>query len=164
MNQIVGNPVPCKVGRKVCLIGYVSMGEYQVFRDMFQEDEAVAVLELVYYSLRRGGSIRGNIKRKIRRMIKKDPAILLTMVNLICELSLPDVKTKKGEAETSDEGENIKTVYRLLAKFFTWTPPQITDMSPAQIYISMTGGPDGTGTRKMSWGQFAEERAKRGLT
>ena len=156
--------MPCKVGLKTYLVGYVTMSEYQVFRDMFKADETAAVLELVYYSFRRGGSIHGNIRRKILRMIKRKPPLLLTLVNLICKLSLPDIKKKEGEAEDIDEVESIKTVYRLLAKAFTWTPQQISDMSPAQIYISMTGGPDGTGTRKMSWQQFAEDRAKRGLT
>lgn len=158
MNQIVGNPVPCKVGRKTCLIGYVSMGEYQVFRDMFKVDSPEAVLTLICYSLVRGGSVTGNIRRKLKQWSRKDPDILVRIVEIICKLSLPKVKTKDGDEDTGNTEQNIKTVYRLLAKNFTWTPEKITAMSPAQIFISLTGGPDGTGVAKQSWAEFGANR------
>ena len=162
MSQIVGNPVPIKIGRKVYLIGYVSMSEYMVFRDMFKVDYLSAIMQLLYYSLVRGGSIKWNVRRKIRRLFKKYPTALLTMVETITDLSLPDVKPKDGDGEGADVGENIKTTYRVLAKLFTWTPPEISDMSPAQIVISMTGGPNCDGTMKQSWGEYAASK-NRGL-
>lgn len=163
MSQIIGNSIPCKVGRKVYLMGYVSMGEYQVFRELFKKDEIEAVMMLVCYSLIRGGSVTGNVRRKLNRIIKKRPAILVTLVDIICKLSLPIVKIKDGD-DGGDDESNIKTVYRLLAKHFTWTPPEISVMSPAQIFISLTGGPDGTGKMKMTDAQFASFQANRGIT
>jgi len=142
------------------------MAEYQVFREMFKKDETAAILELVYWSLHRGSS--SITRRKVRRLVKKYPAVLLALVNLICDISLP--KTKSGEESGEDDSlaggeleQNIKTVYRLTSKMFGWTPQAIGDMSPAQIFLYMTGWPDGTGIVKMDDAQYASFMGRKGM-
>lgn len=162
MNQIIGNPVPCKVGKKTYLVGYVSLGEWQVYRELLVQDEVEAMLVLMEYSLVRGGSVTGNIRRKVKRIIKKDPDSFVRIVDTIVKLSIPVTEKKKDDDEPIEDAKsfenNIKTSYRLLAKYFTWTPQQITTMSPAQIFISLTGGPECTGTLKQSWAEFGANR------
>lgn len=159
-NQIIGNPVSFRIGRKVYLIGYVSMGEYEIFREVFAEDEGEGLMTLITYSLARGGSIKKNIRKRIKKWIKKDPDILVRIIDRIHEISLPSISLNEIEEkkEKEDSEQNIKTVYRLLAKHFTWTPEEITKMSPAQIFISLTGGPECTGVMKQSWEEFTANR------
>lgn len=149
MNQIIGNPVPYRIGRKVYFVSYVSMGEWQVFNELLQMDDAQSVLELVYYSLHRGNSTIG--RRNVRWLIRRHTKVLLPLIDLICEISLPKLKTKNEIGiETKEAERNMKTVYRLLSRMHGWTPPEISGMSPAQVYSYLMGGPDATGIVKMS--------------
>ena len=144
-------------------MGYVSMREYQSFRELFVEDEVEGIILLISYSLQRGGSIRGDVRKFLKRMVGKAPDSLVKMVEKVHEISLPVLSISNNEMEEMVKDEvalekNIKTTYRLLAKQFTWTPEEISQMSPAQIFISTTGGPNCDGTMKQSWGEFAANR------
>ena len=162
MNQIIGAPVPCKVGRKIYLVGYVTLGEYQQYLDMFAEDRVESTVRLIVYSLVRGGSVTGNIRRKLKRWLKKDSTVVDRMLDIIDKLSLPQIIIDKDDKDRVEKVVDMeahhKLVYRLLAKYFTWTPQEITAMSPAQIYISLTGGPECTGVVKQSWAEFGVNR------
>ena len=169
MNQIIGNPLPFKIGRKTLLVSYVSVGEWQVFGELLKQDETQAVLELVYYSLYRGGNTIS--KRAIRKLVRWYPTKLTSLIELICEISLPKQKIKETDnTENTENTENIgeadrnlKTVFRVLSKQHGWTPAAISDMSPAQIFLYLAGGPDGTGIVKMSGQEYQSFRARREL-
>lgn len=149
MNQIIGNPIPYKVGRKVYFVSYVSMGEWQMFNELLQMGNNRSVLELIYYSLHRGNSAVG--RRNIRWLVRRHTKALLALIDLICEISLPKLKIKdEVGVESKDAERNMKTVYRLLSRMHGWTPSQISEMSPAQVYSYLMGGPDATGIVKMS--------------
>lgn len=166
MNKVVGHPVPYKIGRRrSILVSYVSMREWQSFGDMLQLDDVEAVLELLYYSLRRAEPT--TTRKRVRRLAKKYAKQLLALVDRICDISLPKLKKGKtgalpgadktappSDPSRSGSERNIKTVYRLLSRMHGWSPQQIGDMSPAQVYIYLTGGPDGTGIVKMSNSEY----------
>jgi len=146
------------------------MSEWQMFGELLQLDDAKAVLELLYYSLRRA---EPTVTRKgVRKLAKKYAKQLLALVDLICDMSLPKLKAKTGaipgadktappSAPRGDSERDIKIVYRLLSRIHGWTPQQIGIMSPAQVYIYLTGGPDGTGIVKMSNSEYKSFLANR---
>lgn len=169
MQKVIGHPVPYKIGRRrSILVSYVSMSEWQMFGEMLQLDDVEAVLELLYYSLHRAepAVTRKGVKRLAKKYVKQ----LLALVDLICDMSLPKLKKGKTGASDSeprtpcakaDSERDIKTVYRLLSRVHGWTPQQIGVMSPAQVYIYLTGGPDGTGIVKMSNSEYKSFLARR---
>lgn len=168
MNKVIGNPVPYKIGRRrSILVSYVSMSEWQMFGEALQLDDVKAMLELLYCSLRRAEPT--TTRKSIERLSKKYAKHLLALVDLICDMSLPKLKGGKTAATppahslpgSGDSERDIKTVYRLLSRIHGWTPQQIGVMSPAQIYIYLTGGPDGTGIVKMSSSQYKSFLAAR---
>jgi len=59
---------------------------------------------------------------------------------------------------------NEKTMYRLLSKMYGWTPEEIGNMSPAQLYSYQMGGKDGTGIEKMTGAEYRSFRARRGMS
>ena len=161
MSQIIGNNVPCKVGRKVYLAGYVSMSEFQTYNLLVGIDEVRALRKLLYYSLNRGNQLS---ERKVNRLIRKHPEAKLPILETIFSLSLPKLPPQDEEEPTGDIQKNEadeRTVYGLLAIRFGWTPAEVGDMSPAQIFLTLTGGPTGDGTKKMSWSEFGEQNARR---
>jgi len=149
MNQIIGNPIPFKMGHKVYFVSYVSMGEWQMFGELLRMGNAQSVLELIYCSLHRGNSTIG--RRKVHWLVRRYTKALLPLIDLICNISLPKLKTKKEiDVGDKDAERNMKTVYRLLSKIHGWTPSEISEMSPAQVHSYLMGGPDATGIVKMS--------------
>ncbi len=78
------------------------------------------------------------------------------MIKVICSISLPPESKEKDSVKTTTKEiiNQIKIMYRILSKTHTWTPQQISDMSPLQLYCYMTGGEDGTGTARMSPEQY----------
>lgn len=167
MNQIVGHPVPYKIGRKTYLVGYVSMGEWYVYRELLKVDKTQALLEFIYWALRRGmGNAPPAItRRKVRRIVRWHPKSLLGLVDLIHEISLPKIKAPEAgviDPEALDSAHNQKIIFRTLSRIHNWTPQQISDMSPVQIYSYAMGGEDGTGRLKMSGAEYKAFRARGG--
>lgn len=155
--MIVGNPTALKVGRRVLLVSYVSMGEWQTFDAMLKVDEGKAVQELMYRSLHRADPLIS--RRAARRWTRRAAADLM---HLICALSIPPAV--QGLAVSDKESaRSMKTTYRMLSRIHGWTPAEISDMSPAQIYSYQMGGPDGTGIQKMTGAEYQSFRARRGM-
>lgn len=163
MNKVIGNPVPYKIGRKTYLVGYVSMLQWQQFGELQQLDEVHALSELLYYSMHRADD--SQTRRDVGKLMKRKMEKLLPLVDLICDMSLPKLKGETNKLppanRPSDSERDIKVVYRLLSRMHGWTPKQIGEMSPAQVYIYLTGGPDGTGIVKMSNSQYKSFLAAR---
>lgn len=165
MNQIIGNSVPIRIGKKICLFSYVSMGEWQTFDALLKQDDIEALRYLVSCSLHRGDPSID--KREAERLIKRNAASITSLIDSICKISLPKIRIKETEEETvTDEKEyerNIKTVYRILSRMHGWTPSQISDMSPAQVYSYLMGGTTGTGIEKMNSMQYQSFLGSRGM-
>ena len=159
MNQITGSPSAYKVGRRVLLVSYVSMGEWQTFRDLLKVDAGRAVLELMYCSLHRADPFF--TRRTVRRLMNKKTAAGL--MRLICELSIPpSIKGLNAVIFDKEAERTMKTAYRRLSIIHGWTPAEISDMSPIQVYSYQLGGKDGSGIEKMSSGEYKSFRARRG--
>ena len=165
MNSIMGSPSSITVGRNSLLVGYVSMLEWQVFSVLLKQDEKRALQELLYYSLHRANSnvTRGRARRLVRRCRKK----LSEIVDLICVISLPKMSAQPpattGTDTDTDSERNTKTIYRLLSRMHGWTPRQIGDMAPCQVYSYLMGGQDGSGIAKMSGSEYQNFRSNRGM-
>ena len=142
MNPIMGMPV----FHKRLSVSYVSIGEWQVFSELLKQDESRAILELIYYSLHRASGVT---RRKTRWLIRRHRKTLAALIELICEISLPKIPKSTATVPEKEATRNIKTVYRVLSRMHGWTPKEISDMSPAQIYSYLCGGPDGTGIVKV---------------
>ncbi len=158
---MVGHPVPFKMGKHSLLVGYVSMKEYYTCQEIDKEDNFEATKMLIYYSLCRADP--KITKKEVERLIKKQPDFVYKLVGLIEKISLPTVEIKEGGDSEEKQQDNLKTVYRRLAKEYQWTSEQVGSLSPAQIFLYLTGGEDGSGIQKMSATEYANYRAKRGL-
>ena len=156
---ITGCPSAYKAGRRMLLVGYVSMGEWQTFGELVKLDEGRAVLRLAYWSLHRADPTM--TRRKVCRLMRntKFGAALMT---LICDLSIPKIAGQDETPSDKESDRNVKTAYRQLSMMYGWTPAAISDMSPVQIYQYQTGGKDGTGIQKMSGAEYQSFRARRG--
>ena len=155
MNKIAGIPVPFMTGKKLLHIGYVSVFEWDVYSNMLERTyDAEAVLYLLNCSFTRGGTpVR---KRMLMKIIKQTDTVT-KIINIICELSLPDIVRKQKESTFENLKEvqrNIKTMYRSLAKLYGWPASTLNQMSPAQLHIYMTASTDGTGIQKMSSSEY----------
>lgn len=159
MNLITGSPVALMVGRRMLMVGYVSMGEWQTFSGMVKLDESKAVNELFYFSLHRADPFI--TRRKVRRLMRKYKSHMTHLMNLICELSIPTKTGKEVMMSDKEADRNIKTAFRQLSMTFGWTAQKISDMSPVQIYQYQMGGKDGTGIQKMSNAEYKSFRARR---
>lgn len=166
MNQITGSPAVYKVGRRLLLVSYISVGEWQTFGLIVEKDETYAVTQLIYWSLRR--ATPGIRKPNLRWWNKK---ALAGLVTFICNLGMPllpkGTKTSQQAAEGAKrpaDDNSMKTAYRQLSRMHGWTPQEISDMSPAQIHSYLSGGKDGTGIEKMSGAEYKSFRAQRGLS
>lgn len=161
MNQIIGSPSVYRIGRRILLVSYVSIGEWQTFGELVEGDERYAITQLIYWSLRRATP---GIRRPCLRWWKNKT--ITGLVEFICKLGMPTLtQGEKVEGSTSnpDSDNDIKTAYRQLSRMHGWTPQEISDMSPAQIHSYLSGGKDGTGIEKMSNSQYKSFRAQRGL-
>lgn len=146
------------MGRRTLLVSYVSMGEWQTFDDMLKVDEGQAVLELMFCSLHRADPLI--TRRTVRKLTRRAATELM---HLICALSIPPAK--RGIAPVISDKEatrNMKTVYRRLSMQHGWTPQQISDMSPLQVYLYQLGGKDGSGIEKMTGAEYQAFRARQG--
>jgi len=126
-------------------VSYVSIGEWQVYGELMKQNESRAILELVYYSLHRASGVT---RRKARWLVWRHRKTLTALIELICEISLPKIPDSTGNVPKDEAARNIKTVYRVLSRMHGWTPKEISDMSPAQVYSYLCGGADGTGIMK----------------
>lgn len=161
MSQIMGSPSAYKFGRRLLLVSYVSMGQWQTFDKLLKLDEGRAVLELAYFSLHRADP--GITRRKVRRLMRNTKAAA-GLMTLICELSIPTtIKGLTSDISDKEADRNIKTAYRQLSMLHGWTPAAISDMSPVQIYQYQAGGKDGTGIQKMTGAEYKSFRARRGM-
>lgn len=168
---VMGHTVPYPVGRgrrrQILPVSYVSIGEWQVFGKLLKLDETHAMLELLYYSLHRAEPT--TTRKQIKQLAKKHMAVLLPLVDLICNISLPEnkkpptgtVSTTPPSGSSSEAERAIKTSYRVLSRMHGWTPQQISEMSPVQVHIYLTGGEDGSGIVKMSNSQYKSFLAAR---
>lgn len=164
MDRIIGNPVPVQVGKKVYLVSYISMGEWQTFMEFLRQDAIEALEFLVYCSLHRADP---TIKEKaVGNLLRKYASSISFLIDTICGISFPKVnlggmeKLVIGEKETK---RNVKSTFRILSRMHGWTPQQISDMSPAQVYLYMMGGSTGTGIEKMNSLQYQAFLASRGV-
>ena len=167
MNLIAGHPTPFKLKKgRMLLLSYVSIGEWQTLSELLRQaaDDAYIVTFLIRCSVQRADP-RVSAK-EVFRIIRKNKNRLLPLMDVICKISLAEVPTPKTASKTSTQSleKNTKTMYRILSRLHGWTPRQITDMSPAQIYVYLTGGDTGTGIEKMSSSQYQELRRSRGIT
>lgn len=166
MNQIVGSSVPIRIGKRVYLVSYVSMREWETFNELLRSNDLESLNYLIYCSLHRADS---TVRRKVvKRLLKRHSAVITSLIDIICSMSLPKMKVKNGEEEetTIDEKDyerNVKTVYRILSRMHGWTPEQISGMSPAQVYSYLMGGTTGTGIEKMNSMQYQSFLAGRGV-
>ena len=142
MIPIMGMPVL----HKRLSVSYVSIGEWQVYGELMKQDESRAIVELVYFSLHRASGVT---RRKSRWLAWRYRKTLSALIELICEISLPKIPGSATSMPEKETARNIKTVYRVLSRMHGWTPKQISDMSPAQIYSYLCGGQDGTGIKKV---------------
>lgn len=165
MNQIMGSPAVYRVGRRVLLVSYVSVGEWQTFGELVKEDEGRAVTQLVHWSLQR--ATPGCHLPCLRWWNKK---ALAGLVEFICNLGMPllpkEKTSQQQDAQTPgrESDNDMKTAYRQLSRLHGWTAKEISDMSPAQIHSYLSGGKDGTGIEKMSNAEYKSFRAQRGLS
>ncbi len=158
----MGSPVAFKAGRRVLLVSYVSVGEWEAFGELLEQDEAQAVLELIYYSLHRANPALK--RRSVRRWVRWHRKLLSSLVNLICTISLPKAPKNAAPAIAVKEAERaMNTAFRVLSRMHGWTPADISGMSSAQIHLYLSGGEDGTGIRKMSGAEYKSFRAQRGV-
>ena len=138
------------------LVSYVSMGEWQTFDDMLKVDEGQAVLELMVCSLHRADPLI--TRRTVRKLTEEEATELM---HLICGLSIPPVIKGIAAVVTDKEAtRNMKTTYRRLAMQYGWTPEQVSDMSPLQVYLNQVGGTDGTGIQKMTGAEWQRFQSK----
>lgn len=162
MNQIIGSPIAFKAGRRVLLVSYVSVGEWETFGSMVESNEGQAIRELVYRSLYRADPTV--TRRGVRWLMWRHRAALTGLVELICTISLPKQLEGLAPATAAKEVErSMKTTYRLLSRQYGWTAAQISDMSPSQLHSYQMGGKDGTGIEKMTGPEYRSFRAQRGI-
>ena len=160
MSQILGSPVAFRAGRRVLLVSYVSVGEWETFGELLEQDEAQAVLELIYYSLHRANPALK--RRAVRRWVRWHRKLLSSLITLICKLSLPKASKDTAPVTAIEVAERARnTALRVLSRMHGWTPAQISGMSSAQIHLYLSGGEDGTGTRKMSGAEYKSFQAQR---
>jgi len=162
MNQIMGNSVPVWIGKKIYLVSYISVGEWQTFVKILQCDAIEALKFLVYHSLHRADS---TIKKKtVNHLLKKYAASVISLTDIICNISFPKVHPGRGEEVDEKEAErDMKAVYRILSRMHGWSPQRISNMSPAQLYLYMMGGSTGTGIVKMNSLEYQSFLASRGI-
>jgi len=158
MNQIMGSPAVYKVGRRLLLVSYISVGEWQTFGELVERDEGYAVTQLVYWSLRRATP---GIRRPCLRWWNKKA--LARLVEFICKMGMPLLPKGTTSHQGKQDDNDMKTAYRQLSRLHGWTAKEISDMSPAQIHSYLSGGKDGTGIEKMSGAEYKSFRAQRGL-
>ena len=156
--MISGSYVPFYVGRKPYLLAPVSIAEWETYELLQAKDMA---WYLLYCSMSRADNTI--TKRQIKRFILLHRNTIAYMVKVICSISLPpETKNDNDTPPTNKEILNqVKTMYRMFSKLYGWTPPQISKMSPLQLYHYMTGGEDGTGVARMSPAQYEQFRQAR---
>lgn len=153
MNRVIGNPVPIRIGRKVYLVGYVSMAEWQTFGELQKKMlTRYSLSYLLYASLHRADP--QITKRSIRHLFRWHKKHITTLIETICDISIPEIKKKEQKVSDKDNERNTKTIYRLLSRMHGWPPSWIDDMSPMQVHVYLTGGSTGTGTQKMTDEQY----------
>ena len=167
MNQIAGSSIPLIVKGKIYLVGYVSIREWDTFDGMLllKGQKNQALFFLFYCALHRADS--GITKRKVQKIVQRHPEVIIPLIDIICDLSLPE-KTKKGKVKKKKMSKetkkrNSKTAFRILSRMHGWTPEQIGNMSPAQFYFYMMGGSLGTGIEKMSGAEYQKFLHDRGM-
>jgi len=171
LNQAAGTPILFEINRRIYRAGYVSTQEWELFDAYMQIDRLdLGIIYLLTCSFTRGGE--QITQRRIRRLIKFHSAMITELVTRICKLSLPEKKHKKKSGDEQSENKvvpnvtqllrDIKTLYRTLSRLYGWVPNQINNLSPAQIFIYLSGGKDGTGTKKMSGEEFQAFKRSRG--
>ena len=162
-NQIMGVSIPFNLRNgNFLLISFISMGEWQIFGDIIKINEKLAMREFLYFSLNRANPLI--TRRKVRFLMFRYRKSLTSMINAICKMSVPEVKDDKQHVENAKEAErNVKTLYRQLSMMYTWTPVQISNLSPIQIQAYLTGGKDGTGIVKMSNVEYQAFRRGRSM-
>ncbi len=160
--MIAGSPTVLKVGRRTLLVSYASMGEWLTFGELVKSSEGQAMRNLIYCSLHRADPTV--TRRGVWLFVWLHKKALAALVDLICTISLPKMPEGVTPASAAQEVErSMKTTYRLLSRMYGWTPAQISDMSPAQLYSYQMGGKDGTGIEKMSGPEYKSFRVSRGL-
>jgi len=163
MSQISGTPLPLLIGKKLFYVGFVSMSEWETFGYLSRQIKEIdPSLYLIQCSLQRGNNDLS--EKQINSLIRKYPLITVKIVELICKLSIPEVKINEDEFEKEEDRtieQNMKMAYRLLAKMFGWTSATVSMMSPAQVFLHLTGGVDGTGIVRMSNVDYQRFRADR---
>jgi len=165
MNQVIGNPVPFRIGKRIYLVSYVSMSEWETFGALTRDgDDDYGTFFLVYSAMHRAND--SVTESEVRYLLRKRKKYIAPLINLICDFSMPEMK--KDLKETSDTKEverNVKTIYRVLGKMYSWASPEIVGrMSPAQVYIYLTGGSAGTGIVKMTSAEYHDFRVARGMS
>lgn len=150
--MIGGSYVPFYVGRKLYLLAYVSIAEWETYELLKDKDMAAY---LVYCSMHRANTLI--TMSHVKRLIRWHRQHVIYMIKTICSISLPPKsKDKKEKEPTSREiVSQVKTMFRLFSKRYNWTPSQISQMSPLQLYEYMAGGEEGTGVVKMSPAEYA---------
>jgi len=163
MNLIVGSSVPLCISHRLYLVGYISIAEWEIFTLLLERKcEKEALFFLIYSSLYRGDC--SITKKRVKRLFRYHSSIIISLIDTICKISMPEVKIK-DDAESLSKKElerNTKIMYRMLSRIHGWTPRQISDMSPAQIYLYLMGGSTGAGTEKMTGMEYQALLASRG--
>ena len=156
--MIGGSYLPFYVGRKPYLLAPVSIAEWETYELLQAKDMA---WYLLHCSMSRADV---NItKRQIKWFILLHKHTVNYMIKVICSISLPPEAEKDGKTPptTKEIVQQVKIMYRTLSKTYGWTPHQISQMSPLQLYDYMTGGEDGTGVARMTPAQYARFKQTR---
>ena len=146
-------------------MSYVSVAEWQTFNALQESmDDKYALVYLLYSALHRAS--HRITMRRVRWLLWRYRRSIVSVIDLICNISLPKIKGKKIDVVTDvkEMERNTKIMYRLLSKLHGWSPDVINNMSPAQIYVYLTGGATGTGIEKMSSEQYRSFRLSRGMS
>ncbi len=156
--MISGCYIPFYVGRKPYLLAPISIAEWETYELLQAKDRA---WYLLYCSM-----FRANVnitKQQIKRFILLHKKTVPYMIKVICSISLPPESKKddKPPPTTKEIVRQVKVMYRTLSKTYGWTPEQISQMSPSQLYDYMTGGEDGTGIARMTPEQYAKFKQSR---
>jgi len=140
------------------------MGEWDTFNDILLLDtkSSEALVYLIWWSLRRADSTV--TKAEVEKLLVDHPEVATLLVDKICALSLPvvDKPPPKRSVSESERKRNLKSTYRILSRLHNWTPPQISQMSPAQVCSYLLGGKTGTGLEKMTSEEYKQLLAAKG--
>ena len=158
--MIGGSYVPYYIGRTVYLLSPVSISEWETYEMLISKDMA---WYLIYCSLHRAN--KSVTMKQAKRIVRWHKESATYMIKVICSISLPPDKEydSKELPSAKEVVQQIKVLYRTLSRLFGWTPQQISQMSPLQLYDYMIGGEDGTGVVRMSPAQYQQFRHSREL-